>query len=137
MTGPQRPLPQPSALTEGFWLAAAEGRLVAQRCADCDRWRHYPQERCPGCHSDSWRWSELTGAGEIYSLSVAHRAFHPAWAERVPYTVVTVELDEGVRMVSDLPDADGARAAIGDRVEVFFDRVGGETVLPRFRLARS
>lgn len=73
----------------------------------------------------------------IYSLSVAHRAFHPAWADRVPYTVVTVELDEGVRMVSDLPQGDGPHAVIGERVEVFFDRVGADVVLPRFRLAVS
>lgn len=135
MSAPQRPVPQPTELTSGFWAAACERRLVAQRCLDCRTWRHYPQLRCPHCHSAAWDWAELRGTGEIYSLSVAHRAFHPAWAQRVPYTVVTVELDEGVRMVSDLPDEDGQRAAIGQRVEVFFDPIDDAVVLPRFRLA--
>jgi uncharacterized OB-fold protein len=49
--------------------------------------------------------------------------------------VATVELEEGVRMVSDLPSEDTDRVQIGSRVEVFFDDLPGtEVTLPRFRL---
>jgi uncharacterized OB-fold protein len=75
----------------------------------------------------------VSGKGRIFSFTITHRAFHPAWAERLPYALVTVELDEGVRMVSDLPDDQLDDVEIGRPVEVFFDDLG-EITLPRFRL---
>jgi uncharacterized protein len=134
MTG--RPLPVPTPLTEGFWAAAREHRLVVQRCDDCGRLRHYPQERCPECTSPAWHWSPVSGRGVIYTYTRSHKPFHPAWAGAAPYVVATVELDEGVRMVSDLPPEDTDRVHIGSRVEVFFDDLPDtEVTLPRFRLA--
>jgi len=131
----RQPLPKPSPLTEGFWQAAREGRLVVQQCEDCEVLRHYPQHLCPSCHGDRWRWQPVSGRGTVHSFTIAHQAFNPAWIERVPYAVVTVELDEGVRMVSDLPAEDTEQVAIGRRVEVFFDPVSEGVTLPRFRLA--
>lgn len=136
-----RPLPTPSELTAGFWQAAAERRLVVQRCDGCGQLRHYPQPMCPNCHSTDWQWSEMSGRGTVYTFTVAHQAFHPAWARSVPYVVATVELDEGVRMVTDLPTEDVDDVAIGRAVEVFFDDMltadGQPFTLPRFRLARN
>lgn len=133
-----RPWSPPGELTRGFWDAAAEHRLVIQRCDECGTWRHYPQERCPQCTSDAWTWQAVSGRGTIYTFTVTHQAFHPYWADRVPYAVATIELDEGVRLVSDLPPTDTDRVAIGAPVEVFFDEetIDGVTVtLARFRLA--
>jgi uncharacterized OB-fold protein len=136
-----RPLPTPSELTEGFWAAAARGELVVQRCAGCGRLRHYPQPMCPECHSTDWTWTPVSGRGVVYTFTISHQAFHPAWANAVPYVVATIELDEGVRMVADLPADDVDDVAIGRPVEVFFDDVptddGGPFTLPRFRLRRD
>jgi uncharacterized OB-fold protein len=129
------PIPEPSALTEGFWAAAREHRLVIQRCGDCQRYRHYPQYLCPECWSDNWAWTPVSGQGAVYSYAAAHKAFHPAWQALVPYTVATIELDEGVRLVSDLSAEDALRVTIGARVEVFFEDIDGQDFsLPRFRL---
>ena len=68
---------------------------------------------------------------------MTHHKFHPEWAGRSPYAVATVELPEGVRMVSDLPPEDTADVAIGAPVEVFFEDLDEAGVtLPRFRLVR-
>jgi uncharacterized protein len=131
-----QPLPIPTPLTQGFWEATRRHELVVQRCTSCGRLRHYPQYLCPDCHSDVWIWAPVQGNGTVYSYAVAHRSFHPSWSNRVPYAVVTVLLDEGVRMVSDLDPDDTARVAIGLPVSVYFDDVPGtEITLPRFRLA--
>jgi uncharacterized OB-fold protein len=62
----------------------------------------------------------------------------PAWADRVPFVVLLVELDEGVRMLGYLVDeagrllqTDGAaeRVAIGTRVALRFHEQAG-TWLP-------
>jgi uncharacterized protein len=131
----ERPLPSPSPLTVGFWDAARRRQLVVQRCSACGVFRHYPQYLCPACYSDSWAWTPVVGTGTVDSYAVAYRSFHPTWNDRIPYAVVTVTLDEGVRMVSDLDPDDTARVAIGLPVQVFFEDVPGTKItLPRFRL---
>jgi uncharacterized protein len=133
-----RPRPIPGALTEGFWAAASEHRLVVQRCDACGLLRHYPQPMCPSCHATEWAWSEMSGRGTVHSFTVTHQAFHPAWAGRAPFAVATIDLAEGVRMVSDLPAADTDRVAIGAAVECWFEDHplddGGRFSYPRFRL---
>lgn len=134
--GADRPLGPRTDLGRPFWEAARDHRLVVQRCGGCGMLRHYPQVLCPGCLSDQVTWAELSGRGIVYTFTVTHQGFHPWWAARTPYAVVTVELAEGVRMVSDLPAEDLEHVAIGLPVEVFFDRVDDEVTLPRFRLVR-
>jgi hypothetical protein len=59
------------------------------------------------------------GTGSVYSY-VVHR--HPPLpGRRLPVVAALVELDEGVRMVGELRDADPSAVRIGDRVRVFFD----------------
>lgn len=129
----RQPLPQPTALTQPFWDAARHGRLAVQRCLGCTALRHYPQPLCPHCHCDRHDWTTLRGSGVIYSYTVTHHTVAPYWSERVPYVVATIELDEGIRMISDL-DEPAERVAIGVAVTVFFDDVGDGLVLPRFRV---
>ena len=123
-------------LTAGFWDAARRHELVVQRCDACATLRHYPQYLCPQCRSDAWSWAPVDGTGSVYSFTVTHRAFGAAWTERVPYAVATIELDNGIRMLSDLPADDVDDVTIGKRVEVWFDDVADDITLPRFRLVR-
>ena len=94
---PPKPLPQPTELSRPYWEAAALGRLVLQRCSACGRIRHYPRLLCPACHSDAVEWTPASGRGTVHSWTVAHHAFHPAFAAELPYTLVTIDLEEGVR----------------------------------------
>ncbi|TFG93924.1 MAG: Zn-ribbon domain-containing OB-fold protein [Myxococcales bacterium] len=131
-----RPRPRPTEWSEGFWQGCARGELVIQRCDECLRLRHYPQPLCPHCRGAQASWQPVSGRGEIYSYAVCHRAFHPAFADALPYVVATVELEEGVRMVTDLAGVDPGELRIGMPVQVCFERVDDELVLPRFRLLR-
>lgn len=131
-----RPLPRPTPTSAGFWEAAGRGVLVVQRCASCGLLRHYPRPMCPACRSFGVEWVPTRGTGTVYTFTVTHRAFHPAW--EVPFAVATVVLDEGLRLVTDLPAEDADAVRIGAPVEVFFDEVtspDGTVVLPRFRLS--
>ena len=40
----QRPLPQPTRITQPYWDAAREGRLVIQQCAHCKARQFFPRE---------------------------------------------------------------------------------------------
>jgi uncharacterized OB-fold protein len=78
-------------------------------------------------------WVPSTGKGTIHSWVTYHEAPHPGF--KVPYSVVLVELEEGVRMVSNLVDVKPEEIVMGLPVEVVFESVTGEMVLPKFRKA--
>ena len=125
------PLPAANAETLPWWEAARDHRLVAQQCTACDTLRHPPGPVCATCGSTDSDWRELSGRGSIYTYTVVHQQFVPA---EVPYVVVAVELDEGVRMVSNLVGCAPADAVIGARVELVWEDMSPTLALPRFRL---
>ncbi len=96
-TLPPKPSPKTSELARPYWDAAAQGNLVLQSCSACGKVRHYPRLLCDACYSDAVTWLPSKATGTIHSWTVAHHAFHPAFAPELPYTLVTVDLDEGVR----------------------------------------
>jgi len=67
------PPPLADAITLPWWQAAAEHRLVAQRCTACGQLRHPPAPVCPECRSEDSDWKELSGRGEVYTYTLVHR----------------------------------------------------------------
>jgi len=126
-------VPVPTSLDQEYWDACRQGRLVVQRCSGCRRLRFFPSLGCPHCGSDQLTWERVSGRGRIYSWVVVHPPVLPAFAGKVPYNVVLVELEEGVRMVSSLVDCPNDRIAIGMPVEVLFEPLTDEITLPKFR----
>jgi hypothetical protein len=61
----------------------------------------------------------------------------PAFADRVPYAVVLVELEEDptLRLVGNVLDAEPHEVEIGSPVEVAFEELSEEITLPQWRLA--
>jgi uncharacterized protein len=116
-----------------FWDAAAEHRLVAQRCAGCGVLRHPPRPMCPHCQSLDFGVVELSGRGTLYSYAVLHHPQHPAFD--YPVFAALVDLDEGIRLVSNLADIDAAEIEIGMRLEVAFVPTADDRAVPVFRPA--
>jgi uncharacterized protein len=129
------PIPVPRKYLDflGFWQGADEGKLVLQKCGGCGAWCHIPQPMCPQCHSVERRWAEVSGRGRVYSWVTYHESPHPAF--KAPYSVVLVELEEGMRIVSNLVDVRPDEIEIGMPVEVTFDKVAEGVVLPKFKRA--
>jgi len=96
------PGPTATPLTEPFWEAAAEGRLLLQRCGACGRAVFYPRAICPHCWRDALVWEEASGAGRLKSFSQVWKPGHPGWIAATPYLVGLVELREGPTMLSHL-----------------------------------
>lgn len=88
-----------SELSEAYWKGAREGRLVLQKCGDCGRIRHYPQVLCPACQSFAVEHVDAAGTGTVHSWTVSHHAFDRAFVDETPYALVTVDMDEGVRVL--------------------------------------
>lgn len=130
-----RPMPAPTPASAPYWDAVRAHRLVAPRCRACGTLFFYPRARCPACLHDKLDWDALSGRGRVYSCTVVRQAAHPAFADDVPYVFAIVELEEGVRMPTNIIDCDPTSVAPDDEVEVTFVDVDDELTLPMFRLA--
>ena len=58
-----------------------------------------------------------------------------AYKGEPPYVVALIEMDEGVKMMSNVVDVDPADVSIGMEVQVVFDDVTDEVTLPKFKPA--
>jgi uncharacterized protein len=113
-----------SELSRPYWEAAAQGRLVLQHCGACGVVRHYPRMLCTECYSAEVEWRGASGRGQVHSWTVAHHAFHAGFKDDLPYTLVTVDLEEGVRALGRWSGAETPR--IGVAVQGSFQiREGG------------
>ncbi|MEI8337215.1 MAG: OB-fold domain-containing protein [Actinomycetes bacterium] len=118
-----RMLPNPSGLNADFYRIAAEtGTINIQRCSDCSVYRHPPRFRCAECGSDAWSWSPTSMRGVVWSWTITHRAIDPAFTEQLPYAVVVVEMEEGVRVVGNLRSIEISELRIGLPVSVALDK---------------
>lgn len=127
-----KPAPHPSALTQPYWDGTMAGELRIQHCAACGRMRHYPRYLCEACHSFEVTWKPASGRGAVHSWTVAHHAFHPGFKEELPYTLVVVDLEEGVRALGRFSARDGAGLRIGLPVRLSFAPGGEGFALPVF-----
>jgi uncharacterized OB-fold protein len=135
--GLQRPLPRLDEETRGFWEACARHELYLQRCRCCRRFRHPPRALCPACLSSDVEWVRASGRGTVYSFTVTHQNQAPGFRERLPYVLAVVELEEGVRLMTNVVGSAPDAVRIGMPVEVAWQDVTDEVVLPVFRSSRG
>lgn len=129
---PPRPLPEITAASAPFWAAARDHRLVVQHCPRCRRFQHFPRPWCTNCLHDVLEFVDATGRGTIYSFTVVRRAANPAFADRVPYVLALVELDEGVRLTTNVVGCDPGEVRAGQRVRATFEDVDAEHTVVLF-----
>lgn len=86
-------------LSEPYWAGAENGELVLQRCDSCGLVRHYPRILCANCYSFHWSPVVAERTGTIHSWTISHHAFDPSVASDLPYTLVTVDITAGVRVL--------------------------------------
>lgn len=117
--------------SEVFWEGAARHELLLPWCQDCGRSHYYPRSACPFCWSESLTWRVSPGRGVVYTFAVVRSNPPASFQPDVPFTIAVVELDEGVRLLTNIVGPAEA-LAIGDRVVAEFTERGGRT-LPVFR----
>lgn len=128
-------LPEASPELTAHREALAGGRLSFQRCQACANAWLPPRDHCPRCLSASWEWEDASGRARVVSWVVYRRAFHPAFAERVPYNVVVAELEEGPRLISNVVGIERDEGlGIDVPLELQIEREG-DVPVARFRLS--
>ena len=131
----EKPVPAVDAESVPYWDGAKDGKLMIQHCRTTDQYFLYSRRLVPGVDDAAVEWVQASGKGEVYSFTVAYAPAGAAFAGDTPYVVACVTLDEGARIMSNLVTDDPKSVRIGQRVEVFFDRVSEELTIPKFRPA--
>ena len=130
------PAPEITDLNRPYWDGLAAGELRYLHCKGCGHNWLPAREACPICLVPDPVWQTASGRGRVVSWVVYHKAYHDAFADRVPYDVTLVELDEGPRLLTNVIDSDAGRAlSVGAPVELSIEHEG-DLALARFRLTR-
>lgn len=133
MTEP-RPLPEPTPVSQPFWQALTEHRILVQYSLSRGHYVFYPRTLAPGTLADDLEWREIDGAGSVYTFTVARRPTGPPWADAVPQILAVVQWDVGPRISTELVDVDPGDVRVGLRVRpVFCDVPDTGITLLRYR----
>ena len=130
-----KPLPTPSPEAQRFWESAKKHELWIPYCRSCEKSYWYPRDFCPQCGSRDVEWRRSAGKGRVHTFAIQYRAFHPGWSDEVPYVTALIDLDDGVRIFSNLVETEADPKALRCEmpVEVVFEDVTDEITLAKFR----
>jgi uncharacterized OB-fold protein len=120
-----RPAPTPTNISQPFWDGINKHRFLLQRDPETGRCQFYPRGINVYSGKQNSEWIEATGKGTVYSFTetlVPSRGFEG----REPYLIATVELDEGVRLMSLLHNCPSADVKIGMRVRMCWDKINDD-----------
>ena len=130
-----KPIPSITPEMKEFFEGASHGQLMVQECERCGTKRFPAHEICSICLGTSAKWVPVNGRGEVYSFNIMHQVYHPGFASEVPYAVVVVKLEGGVKFVSNLVGIKPDQIRCGMPVEVTFEKLSDEVWLPKFRVS--
>jgi uncharacterized OB-fold protein len=132
MSSAEMPLPVPSIETKPFWAGVQERRLLMPKCDACGKVTFPPTVACPHCDGGAFTWTEMSGLGKVYSFTVYHRVYNPAFKDKVPYVVGVIELEEGPRMISNVVGMPIDDVECEMPVKVVYEEVRDGYLIPKF-----
>ena len=126
-----RPLPQTDGPDRPFWQALRRREVQVQRCGSCGTHRFPATRYCARCRSDVSEWVVVAPSGTLETWCVFHRPYFEGLP--VPYTVIQVRLDCGVRVFANPAGVKNDKLRIGIPVEAVFEDVTGDVTLLMFK----
>lgn len=108
------PFTKVAAFAEGL----AEGKIMATRCKGCGHIEFPPRADCHGCgiKDEGFEWVPVSGAGALVTYTTIHAA-PTGFADRAPYTIGVIDLEEGGRLLSWVEDIPEAELKVGMRLK--------------------
>ena len=133
---PTRPRPQWNQDQEWFWEGLKEHELRIQRFTDDGTLLFPPANANPKTHAMDYDWIVSSGKGTLYSHTVVHYPQVPSFD--YPLIVGVVELEEGVRIISNIVNVKPEQIKIGMPLEVCFPDTNSDEdiVLHQFQPAQ-
>ena len=124
-----RPSPEPDFVSAPFFEAMGRGELRVQKCERCGAFQ-LGELICNNCFESALAWVPASGRGTVHTYAVVHLPYHPAF--EVPYAVVSVELEEGPRLLANLLNCNLSQVKIGMSVRMCPSRLATGVTVPAF-----
>ncbi|RJG00669.1 Zn-ribbon domain-containing OB-fold protein [Noviherbaspirillum sedimenti] len=115
-----RPLPLVAPISQPFFDAAREQKLLLQKCPR-DGFFFYPRSHCPHCLKTDWSWQPARASGKVYSFTIERMGQDPSQRARIPFVIAVVDLDEGVRIIGNIVDCAHEDVRVSMAVNVCFE----------------
>ena len=131
-----KPLPVIDEEMRPWWEALQRHELYVQKCRDCGDLRYHPRAQCTNCLSPRTEWIRCSGRGTVYTFTATYQNQGAGFRESLPYIMAWVELEEGVKILTNLVECRPEEAKIGMPVEVVYEDVTPQVTLAKFRPAR-
>lgn len=115
-----------------FREGLTRNKLLLPWCRSCGKSHFYPRSACPHCWAeDEYDWRPAVGTGTVHTFTIVRANPPPAFVALLPYAIAIIDLEEHVRILSNIV-GDYENLAIGDKVRVEFASRAGQS-LPLFR----
>ena len=121
-----KPMPVPTEISAPFWEGLKAERVLIQQCNPCGQWVFSPRRHCPACLAHALSWREVSGEATLYSFTVTRIPTLPDFADEMPQMLAVVELDQGVRMNTNLVGLEASEVSIGMRLRPVFAEVDAQ-----------
>jgi len=107
-----------------FWDAIDAGNFMLARCS-CGAY-YARLQACLRCGADAstMKWTPASGRGTVRTFVVFDKPYHPYFAERLPYVVGVVALEEGPEIMTNIIDVDVSAVEIGMPVRIVIHERG-------------
>jgi hypothetical protein len=114
----QKPIPARDPVSTTYWEAAAEGRLLIQRCTSCGSRQFYPRALCTTCGAVP-DWEEVSGRGVVHTFTVIRQQGGRPFRDELPYIVAMIALEEGPMMMGNVTGCTVEKVFIGLAVRAY------------------
>ena len=131
----RKPIPGITGETKPFWDAARRDELMIQHCDECNKYQWYPRGFCSNCWSQNIKYVKASGKGTVWTYTVTYQNRSPGFNEEVPYVLALVELEEGVKLFTNIIECRIQDVSIGMPVQVTFVPATQEIHVPMFKPA--
>lgn len=126
----RRPPAMKGIFEDQFWEFLKKDEVRLQKCMDCGEFWYPPAPVCYHCLSENYAWEKLGGTGKVYSWVTFHKQYFEEL--KVPYTVVSVMMDEGVFLIGNLLNIDSCEIKVNLPVKLVFERCGENRKIYQF-----
>jgi uncharacterized OB-fold protein len=97
-------------------------RLEAGKCQKCGHVHFPPRRVCSQCKGTIFETIHLSEEGRLVTFTVV-RVASDKFSKQTPFVVGIVELNDGLRLTTQLADVDVDKVEIGQKVKLVFRRI--------------
>jgi uncharacterized OB-fold protein len=100
-------------------------RLEAGKCKKCGQVYFPPRIVCPECKSRKFETIKLNPEGKLLTYTII-RVASDKFSIQAPYAVGIVELNDGVKLTTQIADVDFEKIKIGMKLKLVFRKIQDE-----------